>query len=1429
MLTRALTRGGVLALVTLTLGVFAPAMAYAEDTYVAHSFGSDGKTVYYASVDEALSAGYEGSVIVMDQDWLFETKTAAIEVTKGANLTINMNAHMIKNAGAGLTVKLDEGSNLTLTSNSQKTFDYNSYLGDVQTTTGGLVSNSGKQYGAVYMGAGSALTMHNVAVAGCFGYAEAGGGGVTMSDNTTLTMESSATIEYNLGNYGAGGVRVNGANAKIQMSNASIKNNKTEKRGGGIYVNGDSAEITMEDGSNISNNNASAGGGIHLEALGFKLLSSDHTGVISGNAATGNSSSDPDGDLSGGGIHVAEMAKVKKSRIEGLTIAGNSSSYDGGGIEIDTERIMVKDCVIKNNSASYDGGGVYVNDSDNTLDGCTITGNYCASSGQTSWSGREFEGGGVYVSNRYDIEMKGLCTVKGNTRGKDSGNADDVFLDTLSGGGAKAYITGGVAAGSTVGVRTGITGDRRIGENIKNDTEDCFFIDLDGYYVSYGTDAGGDMWQRHATKKFQVKVNDEIVGQYTPGSEVTLSGASSDASKAFKCWSAEGSTGLYPFSDYVSERGLKNSTITFTMPQNDVNLKAEYIARTSDVSLNVEAPRAGTDLSIEGTIAWTPAGSDELQTEQVVVSWYEKKSDGSLDFAVGTAKVETTYVACVSVAQNVEVGRAFAFDLQADDVPVIMLANGVQQSVGASEVSVDASGTLGIVSNEFTTDGATVVGIDPISLSFPAGTSRADFEAALPQTATALKNTGSTQQFEIDWSSVSFDNLFTVSGLKLRKNDIGFNVPLKDDEQALPEGMRSVSVTLKVTDVGTTTVDVPIVTPAAGTYGVKADAAKFDGEKMTLTATAAEGATIKYSLSHYDGSTWQSEASDAAYDAGIDLAVVDGSSRSYKLEIWAVKGDAASQHDVLYYTVEDDRQVEQMVVTVMRTDTGKTPDTKKLTESKITSGGSVSLVAPVRPGYVFEKWQDEDGGSLGTDRTLSLTGVNANRTVTAVYNPVITALNVGLDVPVADGKLAANAKALEGKIGTSESYVDISDLFAGKDGKVALEWSPEVKETEEGGKSATAEHGVVYTAVISTVAQSEGVKYVVSPTAEIKVNGVASGNFYIAEKDEGSSICVVCPATASAACKSLGALEDVELSYKEALNAQKSKDAGDGLSEWGLPTTVKVNYACGESENLEIVWTSIDELDQTAADEQELVAKGTVTYPDYVDHEVAPETVTVKVKVAAPKAAAEPTASVKGGTYKEAQKVELACATEGATIRYTTDSSEPTEDSPAYDGTAIEVSKTTTIKARAYLDGMTPSKVATFAYTIDAGDDGKGDEKPDKKDDEDDSGKDDSGKDDSGKKDDGSDKKEDGKSDTDADDTDENGSGKDGGNADSGSGSGVASDTSTTTVTTVTTEKPAAAKSLPRTGDYTLVTVAALLAIGLAAVAAGILATRRKK
>ncbi|MDZ4401931.1 pre-peptidase C-terminal domain-containing protein [Prosthecobacter sp.] len=61
--------------------------------------------------------------------------------------------------------------------------------------------------------------------------------------------------------------------------------------------------------------------------------------------------------------------------------------------------------------------------------------------------------------------------------------------------------------------------------------------------------------------------------------------------------------------------------------------------------------------------------------------------------------------------------------------------------------------------------------------------------------------------------------------------------------------------------------------------------------------------------------------------------------------------------------------------------------------------------------------------------------------------------------------------------------------------------------------------------------------------------------------------------------------------------------------------------------------------------------------------------------------------------------VSMSSATSGATIRYTTNGSDPTSGSTAYVG-AFPLSTSATVKARAFKSGMTDSGVATTSYTI---------------------------------------------------------------------------------------------------------------------------------
>ena len=69
------------------------------------------------------------------------------------------------------------------------------------------------------------------------------------------------------------------------------------------------------------------------------------------------------------------------------------------------------------------------------------------------------------------------------------------------------------------------------------------------------------------------------------------------------------------------------------------------------------------------------------------------------------------------------------------------------------------------------------------------------------------------------------------------------------------------------------------------------------------------------------------------------------------------------------------------------------------------------------------------------------------------------------------------------------------------------------------------------------------------------------------------------------------------------------------------------------------------------------------------------------------------------GIYSGPLSVTIGTSTPGATIRYTTNGTDPTATSTAYTG-PISVSATTTVLARAFAAGMNPSTVIAATYTI---------------------------------------------------------------------------------------------------------------------------------
>ncbi|MCH6258974.1 chitobiase/beta-hexosaminidase C-terminal domain-containing protein, partial [Puniceicoccaceae bacterium K14] len=83
-----------------------------------------------------------------------------------------------------------------------------------------------------------------------------------------------------------------------------------------------------------------------------------------------------------------------------------------------------------------------------------------------------------------------------------------------------------------------------------------------------------------------------------------------------------------------------------------------------------------------------------------------------------------------------------------------------------------------------------------------------------------------------------------------------------------------------------------------------------------------------------------------------------------------------------------------------------------------------------------------------------------------------------------------------------------------------------------------------------------------------------------------------------------------------------------------------------------------------------------------------------------PSSVSKPTASPSSGIFQTTQNVTISTATSGATIRYTTDGSTPSDTNGIIYSGPISVGNDTTIKAIAYKNGLLDSSVLTETYII---------------------------------------------------------------------------------------------------------------------------------
>lgn len=246
----------------------------------------------------------------------------------------------------------------------------------------------------------------------------------------------------------------------------------------------------------------------------------------------------------------------------------------------------------------------------------------------------------------------------------------------------------------------------------------------------------------------------------------------------------------------------------------------------------------------------------------------------------------------------------------------------------------------------------------------------------------------------------------------------------------------------------------------------------------------------------------------------------------------------------------------------------------------------------------------------------------------------------------------------------------------------------------------TAGYNTSYTASI-TLTATTGYEFIDSTTATVSGNNATS----ITKNTDGTlTVTYDFPATAKDRL--------ISITTPQAITVAN----GTAYSDMNLPEQVNIVTEGNTVSSASVTWNTTTpaggSYEPSELTEQIVILTGTVTCPDSIDDNGIPLTTTITITISAAGIVGAPTANPTAGTYAENQSVTFTSSTEGATIYYTTDGSEPTITGGVPAGTTAQYtapiavtgtegqSITTTIKAIAVKDRMQNSSVETFTYTI---------------------------------------------------------------------------------------------------------------------------------
>ena len=309
-----------------------------------------------------------------------------------------------------------------------------------------------------------------------------------------------------------------------------------------------------------------------------------------------------------------------------------------------------------------------------------------------------------------------------------------------------------------------------------------------------------------------------------------------------------------------------------------------------------------------------------------------------------------------------------------------------------------------------------------------------------------------------------------------------------------------------------------------------------------------------------------------------------------------------------------------------------------------------------------------------TDSTENLTyAVNATEVAT---NNITSVAITDIDTPAANTALDTSASCTT--TGVSSTTPQIT-------------WTP---------NDTTAGYNTSYTASITLTADTD-YEFTDSTTATVLGNSATS----VTKNADGTlTVTYAFPATAKDKLTSITAPQAITVANGTAYDAMN------------LPATVNIVTEGNTESSAPVTWNTTapasGSYEPSVLTQQTVTLNGTVTCPDSIDDNGVLLTTTITITISAAGIVGAPTVNLAAGTYTENQSVTLTSSTEGATIYYTTDGSEPTITGGVPAGTTavytapIAVtgtegeSITTTIKAIAVKDRMQNSSVEKFTYTI---------------------------------------------------------------------------------------------------------------------------------